>query len=394
MCTKGLHFMGAVITGMGIIGPGLTSIESYTNILKAGSSVLKKEKFKDKYIHTGRVCSEDIFFPFAKGKKYPKVAQMLIHASEMAVNMAGVSPRDYKTAVIVGSSGGGITEVFKNTKDMEQNNRLGPYAIGNMNANTLSSALNAFYKLDGQSFALSNSCTSSLDALHLAKILIKSKEVDMCIVGGADSTVNELVLSGFIPLRVLQTEEAFTGPFSKGTGFAMSEGAGILIVEDEEVALKRNAQILGWVEQTSMSQDARSPYLSDSAGGAMLRAVESCVGQKKPTYINSQALGIKENDDIESVVYERLFAKKGIPITSIKGMVGHAMGASGMFQMISALISMKEQFIPPTLYANRAEYPNLPIVEKTINTPIESVLITSHGYGGNNGCALLSSGGI
>lgn len=126
----------------------------------------------------------------------------------------------------------------------------------------------------------------------------------------------------------------------------------------------------------------------------MLRAVESCVGQKKPTYINSQALGIKENDDIESVVYERLFAKKGIPITSIKGMVGHAMGASGMFQMISALISMKEQFIPPTLYANRAEYPNLPIVEKTINTPIESVLITSHGYGGNNGCALLSSGGI
>ncbi|MDQ0270554.1 3-oxoacyl-[acyl-carrier-protein] synthase II [Cytobacillus purgationiresistens] len=382
--------MGVVITGMGIIGPGFTSIESYTNILKTGTSVLKREKMKNKFIHTGRVQSEEMNLTFEKGNRYPKSAKMLLHASEMAVQMARVTPRDYKTAVIIGSSGGVISEVANHTSEMETGKRLGPYAIGNMNANTLSSSINAQYHLNGMSFTLANSCTSGMDALHLAKILIRSKEVDLCIVGGVDATVNDLVLQSFLPLRVLQTGETLSGPFSGGEGFAMSEGAGVLIVEDEKSALNRGADILGVVKATSITQDARSPFLSDSLGGAMLKAADECIGTSMPSYINSQALGIEENDAIEAMVYERKFTGSSIPITSIKGMVGHAMGASGTFQIIASLISLKEQFIPPTIHSNPTKYKNLPIIREKMDAPVESVFITTHGYGGNNGCAWIS----
>ncbi|MFT8319712.1 MAG: beta-ketoacyl synthase N-terminal-like domain-containing protein [Bacillus sp. (in: firmicutes)] len=388
--------MDTVITGMGIIGPGFTNSNHYKEILTAGTCMLKQEYLVEKYLYLGRVHQKEIKQKQRRDKKHPKSVQMLLHACNEAVHAAKINLKDYRVAVLIGSSGGVISEVSTYTKELDKKKRLSPFAIGNMNANSLSTSVNAAYGLNGMSFSLSNSCTSGLDALHLANILIQSNQVDVCIVGASDATLFETVLKGFLPLKVLQEssqEQEMHGPFSGGKGFCMSEGAGVLIIEKAEIAIRRHATILGVIEATSITQDAISPYQSDINGNALLQAVDACIRKGMPTYINSQALGISENDDIEASIYKKRFASFHLPITSIKGMVGHAMGASTIFQIIASLISLKEQFIPPTIRAKTTAYANLLINDHILRQKINSVLITSHGYGGNNGCTLISKGG-
>lgn len=382
--------MGVVVTGMGLIGPNITSIKDFSNILKDKKTILNREEFNGVHIFTGRVNENDISHSYLKASKLPKSAQMLLHATDRAIEMAQIQPRDYATAIIVGSSGGVITEVFNHSTKLNKGKRMSPYAIGNMNGHTLANCLSTSLQIEGPAFSLANSCTSSLDAIHMAKILLQANEVDMCIVGGVDSTINDLVLAGFWPLRILQTGETFMGPFSAGEGFAMSEGAGVLVLESEEVAVKRKKEIIGYLTESSMFQSAYSSYIADPGGRAMVNAVERTIKKGMPTYINSQALGAQANDDIEAMVYGEFFVDKGVPITSIKGNVGHAMGASGMFQVMAGLISIQEQFIPPTIRVDVGKYEQLLIVDEVIHGPVEQVLVTSQGYGGNNHAALFS----
>ncbi|MEK4967352.1 beta-ketoacyl synthase N-terminal-like domain-containing protein [Cytobacillus sp. FSL R7-0696] len=382
--------MGVVVTGMGLIGPNITSIKDFSNILKDKKTILNREEFNGVHIFTGRVNENDISHSYLKASKLPKSAQMLLHATDRAIEMAQIQPRDYAAAIIVGSSGGVITEVFNHSTKLNKGKRMSPYAIGNMNGHTLANCLSTSLQIEGPAFSLANSCTSSLDAIHMAKILLQANEVDVCIVGGVDSTINDLVLAGFLPLRILQTGETFMGPFSAGEGFAMSEGAGVLVLESEEVAVKRKKEIIGYLTESSMFQSAYSSYIADPGGRAMVKAVERTIKKGMPTYINSQALGSQANDDIEAMVYGEFFVDKGVPITSIKGNVGHAMGASGMFQVMAGLISIQEQFIPPTIRVDVGKYEQLLIVDEVIHGPVEQVLVTSQGYGGNNHAALFS----
>ena len=280
----------------------------------------------------------------------------------------------------------------------EKGKRISPYMIGNMNANSLSSSISAELQLNGMSLLLANSCTSGIDALNLARILIESNQIDVCIVGASDEPICDTVIKGFLPLRVLQAGDnplPIFGPFSGGRGFSISEGAGVLIVESEQIAIQRNASILGIVEETSVTQDAISPYQSDSTGLLMEKAVAECIKENMPTYINSQALGIMENDHIEVGVYKQFFANSNIPITSIKGTVGHPMGVAPLFQIIASLISISKSFIPPTISEEINDYyHDYPIVTSVMEQDVDRVLITAHGYGGNNGCAMIAKGGV
>ncbi|WP_400242928.1 beta-ketoacyl synthase N-terminal-like domain-containing protein [Niallia sp. JL1B1071] len=389
--------MKSVITGMGIIGPGFSNINEYVNVLENTTCMLKQESYEGVYIYTGRVRKEQINQLDRKREKMSKPIQMILQACIEAIDSANIRMRDYRTAVIVGSSGGGIAEISNAAITLEKGGRISPYTLGNMNANSLSSSISSYFHLNGMSLSLANSCTSGIDALHLAKILIESNQVDVCIVGASEATICDTVLKGFLPLQSLQTgdkELPMYGPFSGGKGFSMSEGAGVLIVEKEPTALQRNVPILGVVEATSIYQDAVSPYQSDSTGAIMKQAVADCLKGKMPTYINSQALGIMENDHIEVGVYQGLFEESKIPITSIKGLVGHAMGTSPIFQIVSALISLRKNFIPATISPEINDYYlQYPIVKSVMKQKIDRVLITAHGYGGNNGCAMIAKGG-
>lgn len=387
--------MVAVITGMGIIGPGFSNLSQYLEVLKTKETMLQKEVYEGHNLYVGRVKAGEIKYYHKRASIYPRSVQMLLHACQEAVMMANVNIRDFKVAVIIGSSTGVVSDVFTEAAKMDRRNRVSPFAIGNINANTLSTSINAAFSINGLSYTLANSCTSGMDAVHLARIMLQANEADICIVGGSDAPICDPVLKGFLPLKILQTgaqSDPMFGPFS-GKGFSLSEGAGVLIVEREDIAKQRSARIFSTIKKTTMTQDAVSPYLSDNLGTEMLRAVDECIEGELPSYISSQALGIVENDSIEASIYEKRFLPHGIPITSIKGAVGHAMGASPLFQIISGVLSINEQFIPPTIREGVSAFQHLPIHSRLQNQLVESVLVTSHGYGGNNGCAFISKGG-
>lgn len=320
---------------------------------------------------------------------------MLPHTCQQAIEMANLNVYKKRITVVIGSSGGLLSNIINYSSRVENKNKVSPFMIGNMNSNSLSSAVSSYFSLHDLSFTLSNSCTSGLDALHFARILIEANQVDACIVGGVDSTLSELIIRGFDAHELLSIdsgENIPVEPFSNGGGFQLSEGAGVVILENDISCFKREVKVWGRLTSTSLAQDEISPYQSDESGKYMLKAVDDCIQSVMPSYINSQALGIKQNDDVESRIYEQMFLNSDIPITSIKGMVGHAMGASGMFQLIASLISIENDFIPPTIRSRGEFYPHLPINEHYLERNVQSVLITTHGYGGNNSCALISKG--
>jgi 3-oxoacyl-(acyl-carrier-protein) synthase len=381
-----------VITGYGVIGPGISDIKQFKDILLYKKNVLKKEEIHGRHLYIGRVSENDLVFDglLSFSKRLPKTAKMLLHAASEAVAMSEL-PRDgLRVGVVVGSSGGAISDILYTSVNRKNH----PFAIGNMNAYTLASSICSAFHINGLSYTLNNSCTSSLDAVNLGKMLIDSGQLDICLAGGADSTLEDVVFEGFSRLHVLGNadETCINGPFSGGNGFSMSEGAGVLVMERKEVAMRRGVIIRGEIGLAMTNQDAVSPYKSDPSGIKLREAVDHCLSEGMPTYINSQALGISQNDRLESDIYKEKFLNKKIPITSIKGMVGHAMGASGMFQLISSLISIESQFIPPVIGYEQKSIEGLLIVKETRNEDVERVLITSQGYGGINSCMMVNKG--
>ncbi|CAG9620297.1 beta-ketoacyl synthase N-terminal-like domain-containing protein [Sutcliffiella rhizosphaerae] len=381
------------ITGFGIMGPGFNNSDQFRDILFNKSFVLKKENIFGKYTYLGRVLEEDIdISSYPKEFSHlPKTAKMLLHTAREAIKMANIELSKHRTAVLVGSSGGTISEIIKLNDKKDRS----PYTIGNMNNYSLSSSLSAAFGLNGMSFTLNNSCTSGMDAIHLAKILLESNQVDVCLVGATDSTLESLILGGFSDLRLLQLwrEEGFPhGPFSKGKGFMISEGAGVLVLERADIPDREPSCIYGKITRSLLTQDGLSAYRSDPLGKQLKCAIDYCIFENFPTYINSQALGIKRIDELEAKLYRQKFKSTNIPITSIKGMVGHSMGAIGLFQIVSALISIRDNFIPPTLFCDTEQHPGVPIVTDVIFQLVEKVLITSQGYGGSNNCLMIEKG--
>jgi 3-oxoacyl-(acyl-carrier-protein) synthase len=380
-----------VITGYGIIGPGMSDTDQFKDILLHKRNVLKKEEIHRRQLYIGRVSENDLIFDglLSFSKRLPKTAKMLLHAASEAVAMSELPREGLRVGVVVGSSGGAISDILTSA-----NGKNHPFAIGNMNAYTLASSICAAFHINGLSYTLNNSCTSALDAVNLAKMLIDSGQLDICLAGGADSTLEDVVFEGFSRLHVLGSadESCTCGPFSGGKGFSMSEAAGVLVMERKEVAKRRGGVIRGEIGLAMTNQDAVSPYKSDSSGIKLREAVDHCLLEGMPTYINSQALGISQNDQLESDIYKEKFLNENIPITSIKGMVGHAMGASGMFQLISSLISIESQFIPPVIGYGQKSIDGLLVVKETRNEDVERVLITSQGYGGINSCMMVNKG--
>lgn len=128
---------------------------------------------------------------------------------------------------------------------------------------------------------------------------------------------------------------------------------------------------------------------TDDSGEDMLSVYKETIGSTIPCYANSQALGLKNNDRIEGNIHRQLFTKD-VPLTSIKGMIGHTFASMGVIQMISAFISIEYGFIPPTIKTGKKGFEDLPIVCEPIYQPVRSVSITAHGNSGNNACAIVT----
>ncbi|WHZ05769.1 beta-ketoacyl synthase N-terminal-like domain-containing protein [Neobacillus sp. YX16] len=386
-----------VITGYGVKAPGVSNIDQFKDVLEQGictQEILHGRGHNGSNIVCGVVHEDLNMISGENYKRYPRGAQLGIAAAEEAYKMANLPNDDFaRVAVIMGTSGGGILEVEKFSNHGNNLKKVPIQYVPIGDPHTLSSGITKHLGINGQAYTLSTGCTASLDAMIMGKLFLEAGYADICIVGGSDALLGDWITYGFLKTGAIteNTEIEETGvPFSTShKGFVKSEGSAVVIMERKKDADSRGAKIWGQVSGGASNNEARSILMSDTTGTLMTAALKRAIGDRIPTYVNSQALGLKQNDMIEYISHSNLFGPS-VPITSIKGMTGHTFGSMGAIQVVSSLLSMEYGFIPPTIKTSGDGFKDLPIVTKTKYQTVDSVAITNHGVSGNNTCLLIT----
>jgi 3-oxoacyl-(acyl-carrier-protein) synthase len=386
-----------VITGFGVKAPGISNIDQYKYVLEQGictQEILHGRGNNGSNIVCGVVHEELDTISGQNYKRYPRTARLGIAAAEEAYKMANLQNADFaRVAVIMGTSGGGMLEAEKFSNHGNDLKKVPIHYIPVGDPHTLSSGITKHLGINGQAYTISTGCTASLDAILMGKLFLEAGHADICIVGGSDALLGDWITYGFLKTGTIaeNVEIEETGvPFSTShKGFVKSEGSAVVIMERKKDAESRGAKIWGQVSGGASNNEALPILQSDASGRLMTAALKSAIGDSLPTYVNSQALGLVQNDMIEYITHSNLFGST-VPITSIKGMTGHMFGSMGAMQVVSSLVSMEYGFIPPTIKTSGDGFNDLPIVFETKYQNVESVAITNHGVSGNNTCLFMT----
>lgn len=384
-----------VVTGFGAVLPNVSNVDEFNDLLKTGRNVLTHvhgHGLSDETIVGGIIEEEYIEIGGKNFKRYPKFSRLAIKATEEALQMAGITEVDReRTAVIGGVSVGAVPEVEIHAEQIRHGNpKKLPITAGALaNSHSMGLGVGSYLGVTGKVFTLNNGCNVAIDGLFMAKLLLESGHADMCIIASGESPFSKGIVYSYIKTRGVfynaEIEEVGL-PFSdKSKGFAITDGGGAIILERKSTAEKRNAKIYGVIDSVALSNDGISIYQSDKTGEVMKKSMLEASAGRLPDYVNSQALGLQENDTVEYLNHTQENWNH-IPITTIKGAIGQPFGVSGLFQVISSLLSIQEGYIPPTVRTDLSGYEDLNVVKETTYCEINSVLVKSHSFGGNNGC--------
>ena len=396
-----------VITGLGTISPIGNDVDTFWNsVINDESGIAPIQGFDAS--ETGiTVAAEVKDFDARKilgrkeSQRMDKFSQFGVAASREAVEMSGydISSNPFKVGVLVSSGIGGLHAIQNGILKMNDKGpkRVPPFfvplTIGNMVAGNISMDTGA----RGISLDIVTACASATNAIGEAFLKIQSGQLDACIAGGAESTINEIGIAGFAALTALSTNEdpkKASRPFDKDRdGFVMGEGAGVLFLESLDSALERNATIYGEVVGYGSNSDAyhmTAPLPDGSgAGEAMLTAIHmASIDVKDIDYINAHGTSTPTNDSGETTAIKYALGEHAfkVPISSSKGHFGHLLGAAGGVESIMAVKALQEGYIPPTLgLENVDEECDLDYVPTTgRKQAIQYALSNSLGFGGHN----------
>jgi 3-oxoacyl-[acyl-carrier-protein] synthase II len=356
-------------------------------------------------------------FSFFSLKERPHLSR----TAGLAVGAAGQALRDSRLdsadldieqrrriGVILGSGGGGLEFTERQYVNWFENTprKASVYTIPTSTMGSLSSEISMAYQLRGPSHMVSTGCTSSTDAIFYACQAVVSGRADVVVTGGVDSPMAPGILAGFCLMRILteswndQPERA-SRPFSKDRdGFVLGEGAWIYVVETEESALKRGAQVYAEILGYGSTCDAHHRVRLDESGIEPARAMDIAVRDaglvpEDIDYINLHGTSTELNDRIETRAIKLCFGKRApsIPMSATKSMVGHPQGASGASGISAILYAMEQGRIPPTL---NLEVPDpdcdldyVPLVAR--DTTMRYALANCIGFGSKNSALVLGN---
>lgn len=265
-------------------------------------------------------------------------------------------------------------------------------------ANAMSAWISLEYKLAGPNFTVSSACASSAYALGIGADMIRHGMADIVIVGGADSIINKEEIEGFNELFALSTEndnpKGASKPFTKNRdGFVIGEGAGIIILEAEDSALARNADIFAEIKgyaTTSEGYNIMAP-MKDGEGIAFTieQALKNAgISKQDVEYINAHGTSTTLNDRYETMAIKRVFGDLAynIPVSSTKSMIGHTIGAAGVIELIVTIMSLKTGILTPTInYFEPDPELDLDYIPNTAREKnIKIALSNSFAFGGHN----------
>ena len=404
-----------VITGLGTVTPVGNTVKDFWNSLLEGRSGVRRIQCFDPSKFSSQIAAENLDFDPSKYltpkevRKTDRFVHFAVAASEEAVRDSKINLDNedrYRVGVIVGSGIGGLHTVEREHSKYfklgpeKGPSKISPFLIPMLIVNMASGQVSIHFKAKGPNTAVVTACATGNHAIGDACRIIQRDEASVMIAGGSEAAITLMGFGGFCALRALSTRndepERACRPFDKERdGFVMGEGAGVLILEELEHALKRNAHIYCEVAGYGMSADAYHITAPDPSGDGARRCMQMCLadGSLKPEeveYINAHGTSTIYNDRVETLAIKQVFGDhaKKLAISSTKSVTAHLLGAAGGIEAIACALAIENSIAPPTInYENPDPECDLDYVpNKPRKMNINVALSNSLGFGGHNAC--------
>lgn len=392
-----------VVTGMGIISPTGNDVATFWDNISHGRSAIGKLTKFDTTDYKVKVAAEvkdfeakDWLTP-AEFRKMDIYCQYAMAAAQQAVEQSGLTDQidPERLGVYVGSGIGGMTTFLKEYDVLKERGpgRVSSYFIPMQISNMATGNIAVRYGAKGPSLPVVTACATSASCIGEAYRTIQLGEADAIICGGAEASILPLAVAGFTNMQALtqETDPALAClPFDKRrAGFVMSEGAGILILEDYDHAKARGARILGEIAGYGNTSDAFHMTAPHPEGEGIRRAMEKAlqgIEYTNKVYVNAHGTGTPLNDMTEIKAIAEIFDYDQVIVSSTKSMTGHMLGAAGAVETIACLKALEHQLIPPTVGLDQPD--DECVLDCTPKTARElefdTAMSLSLGFGGHN----------
>lgn len=422
-----------VITGLGIVAPNGIGKEEFWNACVKGSSGVSRISSFDVSSFPIKIAGEIKNFdptPYIPDTAR-KSLKIMNRATRFGVGAAGLALEDSglelqsedlcQIGVVMGSGlvpidMGEIMPMLMqvmdengqfdlNRMDLKKCNPLFPLWLLKYLPNMVSAHISMAFHAQGPNNTITTACVAGTQAVGEAFRMVARGEAEICLAGGADSRLDPLLLMAYNALGTLSRSdlppEQASRPFDRlRDGFVLGEGAAVLIVEEYERAVRRGAKIYAEVIGFGSSFDAYSITKPDPEGKGGARAIRSALNEAKVNadevgYINAHGTSTRLNDQMETAAVKRIFGEgaKQIPISSIKLMIGHSIGAAGALEAVAMAMTLSENVIPPTINLTHpdpvCDLDYIPNIARDHKPRV--AVSTSFGFGGQNGALVMRS---
>ena len=377
----------AVVTGLGAVTPiGNNVVDFWENLVEGKSGASTITKFDTTNYKTKFACEVKGFDPLQyidkqEARKMDLYTQYAIAAADECIKDSGLDLKTCdlnKVGVIIATGIGGMLTFEEEILSFGKNNnvpRFSPFFITKMISNIATGQITIRYGLHGISYSISSACASSNNAIANALDLIRLGRANVIIAGGSEATISHAAIGGFNSMKALSTlnesPETASRPFDVSRdGFVAGEGAGLLMIEELEHAIKRGAKIYCELAGYGAASDAYHVAATHPEGLGAILAMEGALidaglTTNDVTYINAHATSTPVGDISECKAIETVFSQSlnRIHISATKSMTGHLLGAAGAIESIACIKSIEKGMIPPTI--------NLKEIDPEINSQLD-----------------------
>ncbi|MEH0424349.1 beta-ketoacyl-[acyl-carrier-protein] synthase family protein [Streptomyces sp. B21-083] len=410
-----------VITGIGVVAPGGIGVKSFWDLLSGGRTATRGITFFDPAQFRSRIAAEIDFDAEANGlspheiRRMDRAAQLAVVAAREAVEDSGLdfgSLDPHRTGTTIGSAVGATTGLDQEYRVVSDGGRLElvdhTYAVPHLYNYLVPSSFAAEVAwavgAEGPSTVVSTGCTSGLDSVGHAVEIIREGSADVMIAGASDAPISPITMACFDAIKATTPRnddpEHASRPFD-GTrnGFVLGEGAAVFVLEDLAGARRRGAriyaEIAGYASRcNAFHMTGLRPDGAEMAEAISVALAEARMNGDEIDYVNAHGSGTKQNDRHETAAFKKSLGAHAYrtPVSSIKSMVGHSLGAIGSIEIAASVLAMQHNVVPPTANLHspdpQCDLDYVPITAREWAT--DAVLTVGSGFGGFQSAMVLA----
>jgi 3-oxoacyl-[acyl-carrier-protein] synthase II len=405
-----------VVTGAGVVtalGNELADFWERICAGKSGVGQLKRFETTDFKVTIGGEIrdfepDEHLDLDGKEIRRLDRFVQFAMVAAHKAVQSSGIDLTQgdpYRHGTLIGSGIGGLHEIEEQHSKLYERgpSRVSPFMIPKLIVNAASGNVSIRWKLHGPNSAVATACATGTNAIGDAFRLIQNDYADVMLAGGSEAAITPMCLSGFARMNALSTRnhepEKASRPFDvERDGFVLSEGAGVVILEDYEHAKSRGATILAEVFGYGMTADATHMTAPDPEGKSAARAMAAAIRDARLApadidYINAHGTSTQLGDKAETIAVKTVFGPHAarLAVSSTKSQLGHLLGASGGVEFVVSVMALEHQVAPPTINLDHPD-PECDlnyVAHEARPMKINRVQKNSFGFGGHTACLVL-----